>query len=186
MSNSKRGRPGKGASVLSAEVILDCAKTMMAQQGKPPSIRKLAEVLQVDAMAIYHYYTNKAALLEAIAVSLIDEIFEPTGQASWQDEIIELSQSYLKLLARYSGLLETLLCMESQSPAQIFFERFQRILQPLQLSVETEKDALDLLVDYLHGFAFAMSCNSDHPMSLDIKMADGPLRLFCRGLESHL
>jgi len=185
MITIKRGRPSKGASQLNAQAILDSAKTLMIIHGKPPSIRKLAESLNVDAMAIYHYYQNKAALLEAIAVSLIDDLYMPTKQIPWQEEVHALSLSYLTLLGKYAGLLETLLSMHSMSPAEVFFERFKRIIACLQLPEEVEKNALDLLVDYLHGYALALSCQGEHK-PLDLSRLEGPLGLYCRSLQSYL
>lgn len=186
MNSIKRGRPNKGTSTLCARAIMDSAKALMEANGKLPSIRALAEALNVDAMAIYYYYKNKASLLEAVAVSLIDDLYLPTEHAPWQEELHALSLSYLTLLGKYSGLLETLLSMDAASPAEVFFHRFKLTIAHLQLHAEIEKDAVDLLVDYLHGYAFAMNCNSDQSKTLDLSMLDGPLRLYCRSLESYL
>ena len=76
----KRGRPGADKSQLSAELILNMARQLMRENGKVPSIRQLAIELDIDAMAIYHYYANKAALLEALTVSLIEEIYTRQAQ----------------------------------------------------------------------------------------------------------
>ncbi len=184
MSTTKRGRPNKGASSLNAEIILICAKELMAKDGAMPSIRKLANALNIDAMAIYYYYKNKAALLEAIAVSLIDEVCASSGQENWQEEVIELSFSYLTLLSDFPGLLETLLSMSSESPANAFADRFQTILTDLHISDEVKKHALDLLVDYLHGYALAMSCNQN--LTLKENDISGPLNLMLQGISSHL
>ena len=186
MTISKRGRPNKEQSFLNAEIILNCAKFMMARDGKQPSIRALAKKLNVDPMAIYYYYKNKSTLIEAIAVSLISKIYQPTGKQDWKSELYKLAQSYLAILAKYPSLLETLLSMNCESPANIFYNRFQEILLSLQLSKEVEKDALDLLVDYIHGCAVAMNSNSDHPMTLEVDMMKGPFHLFCRGLEADI
>lgn len=178
---TKRGRPNKGSSGLNAQSILICAKALMTQASAPPSIRKLAQALDVDAMAIYHYYKNKSALLEAIAVSLIDEIYTPKKDQDWQAELLELSHSYLSLLAKYPGLLDTLLSMNSDSPAKVFAERFKTILLTLELTAEKEKIALDLLADYLHGYALAMSCNT--ALKLDKQHLSGPIKIICLGLS---
>ena len=181
-AHTKRGRPSKGSSGLNAQSILTTAKTLLVQTGAPPSIRKLAQALDVDAMAIYHYYKNKAALLEAIAVSLIDEIYTPKQDQDWQAELLELSHSYLSLLAKYPGLLDTLLRMNSDNPAKVFAERFNAILLTLELTTEKEKSALDLLADYLHGYALAMSCNP--ALKLDKQQLSGPINIICLGINS--
>jgi len=157
MTIKKRGRPTSGAQ-LSTKHIIESAKTLMQEMGKVPSLRQLATNLNVDAMAIYHYFKNKDAMLEALAVSLISDIYEPNGDAPWQTELLRLAHSYIELLLHYPGLLQTLLSMNTTSPALVFIERFDLVVAPLQLDAQQQKDSLDLFVDYLHGFALAMNC----------------------------
>ena len=106
VKDKKRGRPKGEATPLSAPAILEMAKLMMREEGKIPSIRKLATKLNIDAMAIYHYFDNKGALLEAITTSLIEDIYEPTifdkkncdkgGSDDWKHEFqIVLVKAYL-------------------------------------------------------------------------------------------
>jgi AcrR family transcriptional regulator len=183
VKQKKRGRPSAEMNQLTSQVIIDTAKSLMRDSGSIPSIRALASSLNVDAMAIYHYFKNKNALLEAITVSLIEDIYAPTSSHDWQAELATLCLSYLTLLSNYSGLLETLLTMSSTGPAKLFSQRFEQILSPLALKPAIQKSALDLLVDYLHGFALAMSCNnSAHELSHE--MIQGPLSLLCSGLAS--
>ncbi|MCP4323602.1 MAG: helix-turn-helix transcriptional regulator, partial [Alteromonadales bacterium] len=55
----KRGRPKNKDRQLNQDIIIYMAKTLMREQGVIPSIRGLARALDVDAMAIYHYFENK-------------------------------------------------------------------------------------------------------------------------------
>ncbi|WDE06154.1 TetR family transcriptional regulator [Thalassomonas viridans] len=181
VNEKKRGRPAGAMKVLNAEVIVESAKSLMRDSGDVPSIRKLAASLNVDAMAIYHYFKNKKVLLEAITVSLIAGIYSPSASGQWQGELEQLSLSYLQLLNDYSGLLETLLSMDSAGPATVFSEKFHKIIKSSGLSEADEKYALDLLVDYLHGFAFAMSCNRQKG-ELTTEMIYGPLKLYFAGI----
>ncbi|OAN13107.1 transcriptional regulator [Photobacterium jeanii] len=182
VNEKKRGRPSGKGSQLSQATIIEQAKVMMAEEGKIPSIRKLALALNVDAMAIYHYFKNKEALLEAITVSLVTDIYEPQFGTPWRQALESLCHSYLSLLASYSGLLETLLTMKSTGPAQVFTERFNCILEPLALDESIRNDALGLLVDYLHGFALAMKCSAG---ALTIEMCEGAVAMYCRALENE-
>lgn len=178
----KRGRPASQTRLLSKEVIVEQAKTLMLNDGKTPSIRHLANTLSVDPMAIYHYFKNKDALLEAITVSLMSEIYQPKVEVRWQEALTELSLSYLNLLKQYSGLLETLLSMQSSGPAEIFVHRFKLILTPLALDDKTIDNVLCLLVDYLHGFALAYRCNNTE-QTLDEQAINGPLSIIFRSLQ---
>ncbi|WP_026958827.1 TetR/AcrR family transcriptional regulator [Aliagarivorans taiwanensis] len=183
----KRGRPSREGTALKPEKIIDTAKQLMVEQGKIPSIRQLATALQVDAMAIYHYFKSKAVLLEAVTTSLISDIYQPVVSVEngaevateWQTELRQLCLSYLNLLEQYPGLLETLLSMESEGPAEVFAQRFSIIVEPLELDPQVVESALALLVDYLHGFALAMNCNRDRD-ALNSQMIEGPLGLYCK------
>lgn len=177
VKDQKRGRPKVGDRQLSADGILATAKVMMREGGKIPSIRALATQLGVDAMAIYHYFKNKSELLEAITVSLMQEIVEPDEQLDWKDNIYRLSTSYLTILNDHPGLLETLLTMKSLSPVEVFSQRFEASIASLNLSEEQRNTARDLLVDYLHGYALALNCNSDRT-ELTAEMTEKPMELY--------
>lgn len=181
VKEKKRGRPKSLHRPLSDAIILEQAKVMMREEGKIPSIRQLSTALSVDPMAIYHYFKNKNALLEAVATSLVNDIYQPIESADWQQELVELSTSYVSLLHQYPGLLEILLGMTSLSPANVFIERFQRIMSVFELDVSKMSDGLDLLVDYLHGFALAMNCQDERQL-LDVSRLRGPLMLYSQGL----
>ncbi|WP_066017307.1 TetR/AcrR family transcriptional regulator [Endozoicomonas atrinae] len=172
----KRGRPSVLKGQMSTEKIVLKAKELLKEEGKIPSIRKLASALDVDAMAIYYYFENKNALLEAVTVSLVDAIYDPVLSIDWHKELHQLCLSYLQLLQDHPGLLETLLSMGSHGPAEVFIERFERAVSPLNLPDTYRKSALDLLVDYLHGFALALNCQQ--ASSLSVELLDGPLMLY--------
>ncbi|MGF1875335.1 TetR/AcrR family transcriptional regulator [Photobacterium frigidiphilum] len=184
VKEKKRGRPSGTSGQLSADKIIVAAKSLMKDDAKIPSIRKLAGSLDVDAMAIYHYFANKNALLEAVTVSLIEAIYEPKGSEAWQTELTTLCNSYLSLLQAHPGLLQTFLGMTSTGPANVFVDRFYMAIAALNLTPEQVKDALDLLVDYLHGFALSLECGGA-ASGLTIVHAEGPLRFYIRVLEQH-
>lgn len=182
VKTKKRGRPGADKLQLTAEVITVRAKELLLEDGKIPSIRKIAGTLDVDAMAIYHYFANKQALLAAVTVSLVREIYQPVDNGDWQEELQRLCLSYVQLLKAYPGLLETLLTMSEEGPAEVFAQRFRLALMPLQLSDTDIKNALDLLADYLHGFALALNCNPDGTLEAD--MMEGPIQLYMKALAA--
>ncbi|MCP4116783.1 MAG: TetR/AcrR family transcriptional regulator [Desulfobacteraceae bacterium] len=183
VNTKKRGRPAGSKNKLTSPAIINRVKKLMRSEGKIPSIRKLAAALNVDAMAIYYYFSNKNELLEAVTVSLIKEIYEPMDEGNWQNELMLLCKSYLKLLKEHPGLLETLLTMKSEGPSEIFIQRFHIALQPLSLDATTLKSAVDLLADYLHGFALAMNCNPEDE-HLNIDSVDGPLGFYITAIAS--
>ena len=147
----KRGRPANNKRQLNSELIVYMAKIIMREQGKVPSIRSLARRLDVDAMAIYHYFDNKNSLLQAVLTSLRDNLYQPKKQQYWQDELCLLAESYLNLLKNYSGLLETLISMPVSGPKSVFIDTFYKLTSNLNLAPEKQQSALFLLLNFLHG-----------------------------------
>lgn len=176
----KRGRPSR----LTREAIIVSAQELMLGKNGKLSIRALASQLEVDPMAIYHYFDNKAALLEAISVSIMQGIYMPTNGSNWQTELTKLCHSYLSLLKNHPGLLESFLSMgnESTAPAEVFRVRFDLAIAPLDLDASHKDAALDLLVDYMHGFALSLHCVKDKS-ALDVSKIERPLALFLRILQ---
>ena len=185
VKGKRRGRPDRGRKRLTPEAIVTSAKSLLRECGKVPSVRKVAEDLGVDPMAIYYYFANKSALLEAVTVSLMESIHEPSEEGDWREELEALCRSYLLLLGKYSGLLATMLAMPAGGPANVFIDRFRRILAPLDLSDEVLRDAVDFLADYLHGFALAMECGGAEGL-LTVEMASGPLGFYMRALAAEV
>jgi len=182
VNEKKRGRPAKNQGLLGKKQIITTAKLLIEQTGKVPSIRGLSTELKVDAMAIYYYFKNKNALLEEIATSLISDIYNPKKSDKWQSELLKLSKSYLLSLERYNGLLEILLTMESDSPVEIFINRFKSITCTLKLSPDDENTLLSLLVDYIHGFSLAQTC--DKKQLLNVDDIDKPFALICKAITA--
>ena len=181
VNEKKRGRPTKSQSTLGKKQIVSTAKMLMENTGSVPSIRKLSAELNVDAMAIYYYFKNKSQLLEEITISLISDIYCPATSDDWELELLSLCKSYLLLLERYDGLLETLLAMESDGPAQVFVSRFKFITQSLALNTRDENNFLSLLVDYVHGFALAKSCDTKQRLKIDD--IEQPFQLICKSIN---
>ena len=185
VKKARRGRPSSEQNRLSKEAILSTAHELLKADGKFPSIRKLARRLEVDAMAIYHYFPNKAALQEAISVSLMKNIYETSPDKDWKVNLTELCKSYLELLNEYSDLLETMLAMDSEGPAQVFTLKFNESLTPLELDDQTLQNALYLTADYLHGFALAMR-SAPAGSSLKVDQLAGPLSLLIKALNTEV
>ena len=138
----------------------------------------------MDAMAIYHYFSSKAVLLEAVTVDLVSDIYMPEGQSSWKNEIRSLCKSYLSLLESHPGLLQTILSTTAEGPSDVFRQRFEMALATLSLDAELISDVLDLLADYLHGFALSMECQKESGLSE--AHLERPLNLIFEIMEYHV
>ena len=184
MTIKKRGRPQKESKALSKEVIIKAANNLMISDGKIPSIRSLSAELNVDAMAIYYYFKSKGVLLEELTTSLISEIYQPQKGLEWEVELRKLSKSYITLLSKYDGLLQTLLSMKSTSPANVFISRFKTIMKKLNMSTSIENASLNLLADYLHGFSISMNCDNTGKLTVD--SIDESLDIIFTGINASI
>ena len=115
----------------------------------------------------------------------MQDIYIPVvNNEDWHAELKKLCQNYVSQLSSHSGLLESLLSMgpQGRGPAEVFEDRFNIAISFLALDDETKKAALDLLVDYLHGFALAVHYSGDDlkPEINDIAL---PLDLYLSALE---
>ena len=100
----------------------------------------------------------------------------------WQEILYQLSVSYLSVLNNYCGQFETLLTMKLLGPVEVFSERFEAVVNPMNLALEHSEDALHLLVDYLHGYALALNCYLDRT-EITVEMVSKSLGLYCLGIE---
>lgn len=184
INSRKRGRPVKIKSKLEKQVIIRTARELTLNDGKIPSIRHLAAKLDVDPMAVYHYFSNKQTLLEAVSISLISDLYMPVKDFSWKDNLMNLCKSYLSLLITYPDLIKIILSVSSGSAASVFIERFNMCTRKLNLSQAYIKTVSDLLADYIHGFAYAASCNKSEN-KITIRMSEDPLNLIFENIRMN-
>ncbi|GGY51407.1 TetR family transcriptional regulator [Bacterioplanes sanyensis] len=138
---------------LSRNDILKATQDYFLIHGKMPSIRQLGAELGCDPMAIYYYFSNKQALLEALCIELVGSL-EITKKGRWPLPVQSFCEQYLDLLQRYPGLLHILLTMESNGPAQYFCQQLDEMLAG-HFPNEKLTTVVHLIVDYVHGVALA-------------------------------
>ncbi len=94
-------------SVLSRERVLSAAVTVVDREGvEALSMRKLGEELGVEAMSLYRYVDNKAALLDGVIESILGEmrLIEPASRA-WGERIKCRARSLREALVRHPKAL---------------------------------------------------------------------------------
>ncbi len=78
----RRGRPRKGASSLTRDVVIETAISVIDDEGvEGVSMRTVARRLGVDAKSLYNYVDGKDNLLDAVAEHILVNVAlpEPTG-----------------------------------------------------------------------------------------------------------
>ncbi len=178
-----RGRPKKESGSISQQHIIETVKTLTVASKRIPSIRSMAESLDVDPMTIYYYFPSKQAVLEAVASSILESVYQPKSTKNWERELSKLAVSYVDVLREYPGLLETMLSAPMLGPVTLFSERFDSALREVEINEQTRRDALYLFVDYLHGFAYSANCWQEDASQLKTKEALKPLNLLFRGMQ---
>jgi TetR/AcrR family transcriptional regulator, tetracycline repressor protein len=109
-----RGR-GRGAHEqqrprLSREEVARVALAIVDREGLDGlSMRKLGAALHVDPMAAYHYFPNKAALLDGIVDAVYAEIPPaPEPDAPWDEQLRQLLRAYRRVLKAHPHALPAL------------------------------------------------------------------------------
>jgi AcrR family transcriptional regulator len=155
----RRGRPPSREHKLDLRQIIEAALAALEAGRTDFSMRGIAATLNVDAMALYHYFPSKQALVEA----LIDHAFEsldslPARLARLSDpmeRVQTLAANYLRCIAPLPQLTRHLARQGGGRLAARFAALFEQALgQPIAAG-SAAAGAHDVLVDYLHGVALA-------------------------------
>ena len=155
MKVQTRGRPRANEPKLSRDQILDAALGLIAEVGFGGlTMRALARRLGIDPMAVYHYFADKDALLDAAADRSFASL-RPRMPAApdWKSRLRALARAYLRTLYRSRELL--LLVTETGRVSTPFDGHFFAAIAPLELSARDQRACRDALVDLLHGIALA-------------------------------
>jgi hypothetical protein len=75
--------------------------------------------------------------------------------------------------------------MQSSGPAEVFIARFNEVVEPLNLNDDDKTNAVSLLADYLHGFAFSMQF-SDVTVQEQRRIYEGSMSLYLKAVTPVL
>ena len=167
MSQAKAPRRTRGQRAgLSRARVLEEAVTLIDSDGLAElSMRKLGAAIGVEAMALYHYFPSKEALLDAVAERVLAQAVAAVPEAtSWQ----ALLRQYARLL-RDTGLSHpavlplTLARPVENSAAMEVFERGLAALIRAGFRLTQARDMLDSLTIFVLGHTVAEVARSHRP-----------------------
>ncbi|MDF0528710.1 TetR family transcriptional regulator [Tsukamurella sp. 8F] len=130
---------------LSRGAILDAAVALVDRDGLAAlSMRRLGTALGVEAMALYHHFPSKGALLDGLVERLVGAVALP-GEADedWRDGLRRYAGSALETLAAHPNLVSLMLTRPGDTAAN--HEVMESLLLVLVHSGFEPGRALDLL-----------------------------------------
>ena len=150
------------------------------------SMRRLGAELGVEAMSLYNHVPNKAALLDGIVETVINDIDLPSEISDWRACIREMARSYRKSAVAHPNIVPLVATrpfntVASLRPVEVGFEIFKNAgFEP-----EAALHAFRTLAGFVTGYSLAESgtffgeANGEGQLALE----DIPAEEFPRLLE---
>jgi AcrR family transcriptional regulator len=140
---------------LSRERVLLAAVAFADEHGIASlSMRKLGEVLGVEAMSLYNHVANKDELLNGMVDLVFSEIDLPVGGADWSTAMRERAQSARQALGHHPWAIALMSTRTSPGPATLrHHDAIIGSLRAAGFSVAMAAHAFSALDSYIYGFA---------------------------------
>ena len=140
---------------LSRERVLRTAVAFADENGIGSlSMRKLGEVLGVEAMSLYNHVANKSELLDGMVDEVFGEIDLPGADSDWRSAMRQRAISARQVLSRHRwaiGLMES-----RTTPGPATLRHHDAVIGSLRaggFSIELAAHAFSVLDSYIYGFA---------------------------------
>ena len=135
--------------------VLRAAVTLADQGGiGAVSMRKLGQVLGVEAMSLYNHVANKSDLLAGMIDIVFSEIGLPAGDTGWKPAMRQRAISAREILGRHRWAIGLMESRSSPGPATLrHLDAVLGCLRGAGFSVELTAHAYSLLDSYIYGFA---------------------------------
>jgi AcrR family transcriptional regulator len=140
---------------LSRERVLEAAVAFADEHGLAAlTMRKLGEILGVEAMSLYNHVANKDDLLDGLIDLVFAEVPLPSTDAGWKQAMRDRGMALRRVLARHRwaiGLMES-----RTSPGAATLRHHDAVLGCLfaaGFSMQLTAHAYAALDSYIYGFA---------------------------------
>jgi AcrR family transcriptional regulator len=118
------------------------------------SMRKLGQVLGVEAMSLYNHVASKGDLLDGMVDVVFSEIGLPAGDVGWKSAMRQRAISAREALARHRWAIGLMESRRSPGPATLrHHDAVLGCLRGAGFSVELTAHAYSVLDSYIYGFA---------------------------------
>src|SRR4051794_34877571 len=115
------------------------------------SMRRLAAELDATVAITYHYFPNKAAVVEAVADVVVDAVLATDNpRADWRERLLNLMLVQDRELLRHPGLAPYQVENHDKPPASRWTEAYLRILLDGGFSAAAAAKAFSLVSFYVN------------------------------------
>jgi AcrR family transcriptional regulator len=144
---------------LSRGLVLDAAVALVdSDRLDGLSMRKLGAALGVEAMTLYHYLPNKAALLDGLVEWVLQHTTAPalTDGLSWDQVLRDYAQTLRATLLAHPGVLPLFFTRPAVTPQTLkTVERGLRVLTDAGFALPRALDMINVLSIFVVGHAMA-------------------------------
>lgn len=148
-------RRRKPRVALSRERVIRAAIRLADNGGlEAVSMRKVGELLRVEAMSLYKHVANKDDILDGVVDAVFAEVGLPGTDADWRTAMRERAVSARQVLVRHPWAIGLMDSRRNAGPATI--RHHDAVIGALRtggFSVEMAAHAFSLLDSYIYGFA---------------------------------
>jgi AcrR family transcriptional regulator len=117
------------------------------------SMRRLASVLGVEAMSLYHHVPNKDAILDGMVDLVFTEIELPPSDVDWKTALRRRTESVREVLVRHRWALRILESRRAPGPATLaHHDAVLGCMRRAGFSVELAAHSYAVLDSYVFGF----------------------------------
>jgi AcrR family transcriptional regulator len=140
---------------LSRDRVLRAAVAFADEQGiETLTMRKLGQVLGVEAMSLYNHVANKDELLDGMVDIVFGEVGLPAGDVDWKTAMRRRAVSARHVLSRHRWAIGLMESRTSPGPATLrHHDSVIGCLRAAGFSVQMAAHAFSLLDSYIYGFA---------------------------------
>jgi AcrR family transcriptional regulator len=153
--NQRERSATEGRPPLSRDQVLRAAVAFADDHGIGSlSMRKLGDVLGVEAMSLYNHVASKGELLDGMIDLVFAEIDLPAAGAEWKQAMRQRAVSARQALSRHRWAIGLMESRSSPGPATLrHHDTVIGSLRQAGFSVEMAAHAFSVLDSYTYGFA---------------------------------
>jgi AcrR family transcriptional regulator len=152
--DTPRAKPEPKRATLTREMVLRAAVELADERGiEMLSMRKLAEMLGVEAMSLYNHVANKDDLLDGMVETVIAEVDLPDATTPWKDAMRRRAVSAHAMLLRHPWASLMVVSRINVGPAMLrYLDATLGSLRSAGFSYAMADHAMSVLDSHVYGF----------------------------------